>query len=156
MILLFKLGISFSLIGIFFHDFRSREVHILLFASLFLLSFSLTIYSGEHNWIDFSIKSIFVLVNLLLLMIYARLRLKSLSRLRESIGLGDIIFWLSILPFYRAQNFIILFCFSLIFSFIMHYVFLYFTMYKNRTVPLAGLQSLFWLITFWIQTISII
>ena len=82
-----------------------------------------------------------VLMILLVLQGYAKLKLK--TNLNTVFGLGDALFFLALCVSFPTVSFIIFFVFSLLFSLLLHFIF------KNKaadkTVPLAGYMSLFFI-----------
>lgn len=124
-----------------FQDFRERKVY------LWLLLITGSIMSYLH--IKNSHILVFlgnILVNLviiftvyLILLFYSNWKLK--RSITQTFGLGDILFFGILAVGFSTGSFLILFSFSLIFSLL---VFLTIkSRLKIKTVPLAGLQSLF-------------
>lgn len=81
----------------------------------------------------------FLSIIFLVLYLYTTLKLK--KSLLKTIGLGDLFFFIIIAMGFPTFAFLIIFSSSLIFSFIL-FIFLK-PRLTNKTVPLAGLQSLF-------------
>jgi len=59
------------------------------------------------------------------------------------IGLGDVLFFFSVTPLFKFIVFNIYFVTALIFSLIIHFIFQNKNWYNGKTVPLAGLMSLY-------------
>ncbi|NVK51286.1 MAG: hypothetical protein HWD85_00005 [Flavobacteriaceae bacterium] len=81
----------------------------------------------------------FISILLLILYLYTKIQMK--KKLSKSLGLGDVLFFLFLGVSFPTATFLVLFSGSLVFSLL---VFLLLKpILKEKTVPLAGLQSLF-------------
>lgn len=142
--LFIKIILSFALALILFQDYKERQVYWFLFpligllgGALFFKKVSIEIFINAVL-----INLIFVLFLLLIVLLYARLKLK--TNILNTIGLGDILFFLFSTVFFSSVSFIIIFISALIFSLLLH-------LYKKPsseyqvTVPLAGYMALFFL-----------
>jgi hypothetical protein len=79
-------------------------------------------------------------------MVYLYSKIKLQLNLKETIGLGDILFFIAIALSFATITFIITFVFALMFSLLLHLVIK--PNLQNKTVPLAGYMSLFYIVVF--------
>lgn len=146
MILILKFLLIITLLSITYQDLKEREVSFFLFILVGLLLGYF--HYAESVWevflISIAINVIVVLLILLILSIYSKLKLK--KNLNQTFGIGDALFFSALAIGFPTATFLVLFSFSLFFSFII------FLMLKRKlkqhTVPLAGFQALFLSIVF--------
>ena len=126
---------------LFYQDITERKVSIwILIIGIFLGG--LIHYWHQPQIVFFSnigVNSIFIALIFGTLWVYAKLKLK--KRIFEVFGMGDLFFFILLAVSLPILSFLILFVFSLIFSLLI-FILLKNT-FKEKTVPLAGLQSLF-------------
>ena len=144
--LLLKIILGLCLLSIFVQDLKERKVYLSLYvlsgglmSYLFYVETSLHLYF-IHVTINLSVVGLIILV----LYLYSRNVLgKPLS---ETFGTGDFCFFLALALGLSTVTFLVLFCFSLLFSALL------FVLMKSRmkmcTVPLAGYQALFFSLLF--------
>ncbi|MEM6719245.1 MAG: hypothetical protein AAF611_08035 [Bacteroidota bacterium] len=129
--------------GIFYQDIKDRSVYWFLFpivaCTAGYLYFTNTFF--ELFWRTATVNFGMILLILLVLHIYAKLKLK--SNLQDVFGLGDALLFIALCVAFPIVSFIIFFVFSLLLSLAIHIV-LKPTM-KVASVPLAGYMSLFFL-----------
>ncbi|WP_046744115.1 hypothetical protein [Kordia zhangzhouensis] len=138
-----KIILLLSLFGILFQDIKERNVYWFLFpivacaAGYLYFSNTFSALFWQTVMVNFGV----VVLILLVLQIYAKLRLK--TNLQNVFGLGDALLFFALCVSFPIASFIIFFVFSLLFSLMIHFVF------KNKTqlqtVPLAGYMSLFFI-----------
>jgi hypothetical protein len=141
MILVLKILFIGILLTIFYQDIRERKVTLILILSGIVLGGFL--HFQKQATIVFLSNS---MVNLIaislifsLLWLYTKFKLK--KRIQEVFGLGDLLFFCLLAVSLPIISFLVIFVFSLIFSL---FVFMLIkSSLKNKTVPLAGLQSIF-------------
>lgn len=126
---------------ILYQDFRYRRVTLLFFIIAIVLGFFLYLERTSFQFllINVTINSVFLFFIFCFLLLYSNLVLK--KRLKYSIGFGDFLFFFLLAVSFSTIVFLVLFSVSLIFS-----LFLFLVLkknLKNKTVPLAGFQSLF-------------
>ena len=146
MLYLLKIVCLFCLSAIIAQDFKERKVYTWL---LFMVGLCMPLfYYLETNTLDYFI-NIGINLGILLLIVgilffYSKLRFK--QHLGAVLGLGDLLFFITIAISFPMATFLVLFSCSLFFSLV---VFLFLTpVFKDKNVPLAGLQSLFFLLIF--------
>tara|TARA_R110002033_G_scaffold169674_4_gene210777 strand:+ start:543 stop:1046 length:504 start_codon:yes stop_codon:yes gene_type:complete len=141
--LLFILNCIFllGLILIVNQDFKNREVSILLFLVIGIVGGYLHYKTQYLNVFLLSLLINFstILILVFILLIYTKFVLK--MELKETIGLGDLFFFMVLAISFPTISFMMLFSMSFVFSLILFLVLK--TKMKNKTVPLAGLQALF-------------
>lgn len=122
-------------------DFLERKVFIWLFVGIGLLMplLYLTKTNTLSYFINIAYNLVILFVIISVLFIYSKLKLK--QPLLSGLGLGDILFFFIIAISFPLPSFLVLFSCSLIFSMILF--FLLRSRLKNKHVPLAGLQALF-------------
>ncbi len=134
------------LMAIIAQDFRERKVYLFLLIGLAIVM-ALFYYLKSDTLVYLSNISmnLTVLVVLMgILFLYSKFKLK--QTLSTALGLGDVLFFTVIAISFPVATFIIVFTCSLIFSLIL-YLLLKPTLSK-KSVPLAGLQALFFLLIF--------
>ncbi|WP_394973683.1 hypothetical protein [uncultured Croceitalea sp.] len=143
MILVLTLSALLILFCIAFQDFKERKVYWFLFPSLGLnlsvLYFS-TVPVVEIFWLNILLNSLIISLVLLSIFLVTKILFKK-PFLDYSFGLGDLLFFYAMALGFPTITFIVLFANALLFAFI---VFLVLKKYqKIKTVPLAGLMSIF-------------
>ncbi|MFT4095466.1 MAG: hypothetical protein QM640_17700 [Niabella sp.] len=137
------------LLSITWMDFKHRYVYLLIFAGLFIAIFSYSIM--QNNWqtimVQFTINSITVLLVVLVLMLYYRIKEKTAgSFFNQKLGTGDMVFWLCIAPLFSTVNFLLFFISSLLVILCISFCSLLLGKNKDRAIPLAGYQAILLLI----------
>ena len=132
------------LLAITIQDFLERKVFIWLFMSIGLLMplLYLTKTNTLSYFINIAYNLVILFVIISVLFIYSKLKLK--QPLLSGLGLGDMWFFFIIAISFPLSSFLVLFSCSLIFSLIL-FSFLRSSL-KNKHVPLAGLQALFFFV----------
>ncbi|WP_405567974.1 prepilin peptidase [Polaribacter sp. Asnod6-C07] len=129
---------------LFYQDIKERRV------SLWLLIFGLLL-GGTINFISLSNISFVInsLINLIFIALvfcflwgYAKLKMK--KQIFEVFGRGDLLFFIVLAVSLPILSFLMVFIFSIIFALIVFLILK--SKLKEDTVPLAGLQSLFFLL----------
>ena len=146
MLFLLKIICVCCLLAIITQDFRERKVYLSLLISLALVM-ALFYYLKSDTQLYLSNISMNLTVLLVLmgvLFLYSKFKLK--QDFNTALGLGDILFFIVIAVSFPIATFLILFSCSLIFTLI---IFLFIKpSLKDKNVPLAGLQALFFLFIF--------
>lgn len=136
-----KIVILFSLLGITYQDFKERTVFLWLLVasglSLGFTHFNNVFYQQFIFTTSVNIGIIIIIV--FVLFMYAEIILK--KDFKKTFGLGDFLFFMVLTIAFPTATFLVLFSFSLFFSLLLFYLFK--SRLKQKTVPLAGLQSLF-------------
>jgi len=146
MLFLLKISCLCCLTAIIAQDFRERKVYLLLLIILAIIM-ALFYYLKSDTLVylsNISINLTVLLVLMGILFLYSKLKLK--QTLNTALGLGDILFFVVIAISFPIATFLILFSCSLLFSLVL-FLFLKPNLSK-KSVPLAGLQALFFLLIF--------
>ena len=134
------------LIMVLIQDVRERKVYWFWFPIIALCAGTLLYRNTipEMFYITLLVNLAFVAVLLLVVMLYAKLKLKTAAA--NTFGLGDALLFLTLAFTFYTVPFIILFVFGLLFSLLLHLVVKHKS--KHHTVPLAGYLSLFFAIAY--------
>lgn len=125
---------------VLYQDFKSRLVYWFLYPIIGILAFAIQLYNIPLfiAVTNLGINLLFISLILFISAVYIKFRKLDF---KNTIGIGDILFFIFISGTFSTVSFLILFVFSLIFSLILHLVL------NNKkeqiTVPLAGYMSLF-------------
>lgn len=134
------------LFSIFYQDLKERKVYWFLFPLVAVVS-GLLFYNN-------TLRELFtrnVLINLaftafLLIVVYFYSKWKLKTSPKHVFGLGDTLLFICLAFSFASISFITLFVFSLIFSLVLHLILR--EKQKNKTVPLAGYMSLFFMLVY--------
>lgn len=123
-------------------DVKKRTIHIILPIAVFLLALAINLYNPYLDLYDILYNSCFILINIIGVITYFSFKEKKIiNPIDKMIGLGDIVFFISITPLFKLKGFILFFISGLIFSLFLHLIF---NVFKNKaTIPLAGYMALF-------------
>ncbi len=128
---------------VFIQDLKHRAIHI----SLPFLIGGIGVYiffSRNQNPLMLLYNFLFLLVTFFFLYVYLAIKQKKKLNPFNFIGLGDVLFFLAIIPFFSITNYILYFITGMLFS-IIFFSILQFTT-KNKLVPLAGLLAFYLII----------
>ncbi|KRB56708.1 hypothetical protein [Flavobacterium sp. Root186] len=125
---------------VLYQDFKSRLVYWFLYPIIGILAFAIQLHNLPLSiaLTNLGFNLIFVVLILAVSMMYVRFRKLDF---KNTIGIGDILFFLFIAGTFSIVSFLVLFVFSLLFSLILHLVLS--NKKEQSTVPLAGYMSLF-------------
>jgi hypothetical protein len=140
----------FILLLIFLQDLASRSVYWFLFpllaAMLFWLHF-LQAASLAAIWQPCLINIAFLVLQLLLLTVYFSIKNKKLVNIGNGLlGLGDILFLLSITFYLSTLNFLLFYIMSLTCILLLWLITQLAFRKKNEQIPLAGLQAILFIV----------
>jgi hypothetical protein len=138
---LFKILSLCCLLLIAIQDFKERKVYLwLLICGIAFMSQQFFYNVEVEIFLSNALLNLsIILVILGILYLYTNFKLK--IKFSKALGLGDILFFLGIAISFPAMTFILLFSFSLLFAFVLFLILK--PILKMNTVPLAGLQALF-------------
>jgi hypothetical protein len=125
---------------VLYQDFKSRLVYWFLYPIIGVLAFAIQLQNLPVSiaLTNLGFNLLFVVLILLVSTLYIKFRNLDF---KNTIGIGDILFFLFIAGTFSIVSFLILFVFSLVFSLILHIVLN--NKKEQTTVPLAGYMSLF-------------
>lgn len=144
---LLSLILIIILIPIIIEDFRSRKISLIWLFGILINSIILQMFT-KVSFSDLifhtSINLCIVAVNYGILTVYFSIKNKKLINLSNYyLGLGDVIFLISVSFLFSPLNFVCFIIFSLFFTLLYTLFARLVSLNKFKTVPLAGLQSLF-------------
>ncbi|PJJ11129.1 type IV leader peptidase family protein [Flavobacterium sp. 1] len=135
-------GLLLCLLIVFFQDWKYRAIHVVLPLLIFLSSYFIIRQENKLSNKIMLLNICFFLITLSILTIYMSLKNKRfLNPFQNYFGLGDLLFYIAITPFFNNKNYILFFILSMFFA-----ICLQFTLrkkMKHDTVPLAGFSALF-------------
>jgi len=130
-----------NLLSCVYQDVKDRTIHLIWFGLILIITSSINYLIG-NNWIDSLFALLFLIVNVSVLFLYISFKNKKKINIFEShLGLGDVLFFVAIIPLFSLRNFVLYFILGMIVSMIFHLLFNKFQ--KHLTIPLAGYLSLF-------------
>lgn len=126
---------------VFIQDLKFRAIHVMLPAILFILGLVI-FYIAQKEWMLLGYNALFLVSTFAGLYVYLMIKNKTvITSLSKTMGLGDILFFIAVVPFFGFHNYILYFITGMLFSII---GFLLIRMLsKTNLVPLAGLLSLY-------------
>lgn len=129
------------LLIIFFQDLKFRAIHIVLPFFLGILGAYLFYLRGlSANILLYNLS--FLAITFSGLFVYLTVKRRSLPNILDHVGLGDLLFFVAIVPYFSTSNFIIFFIGGLLFTIVLHLVLI--RLVKGfELVPLAGFVALF-------------
>jgi len=140
------------LVVISFQDIKNRQISIFLFPSIFILGILGAWYAESINFqVMFNILYCLGMVAILFSYLGYKYKLSINDFFDQFFGIGDLLFWLAVTPFFQFDSYILLLTFSFLFAFFLHLI----LPLKNKHIPLAGFQAIFFLIYFgWVTFIN--
>ncbi|MBS1520708.1 MAG: hypothetical protein JST50_06925 [Bacteroidetes bacterium] len=130
---------------IFFQDIKSRSVYWILFPALTGLLLGLRYFQNSGsilNWQSALFNVGFLIVQLLLVTFYFSIKNRKLTNItNELLGLGDVLFILSIAFYLPIFNYLFFYIVSLITVLASWICWQSITSNNNKHIPLAGLQA---------------
>jgi len=141
MLILGKILLFVALFFIVIQDFKERQVYLWLFLVTGITMALLHLHDSmiQIFLINISINLLIIFIIIAVLYFYATIKMK--KDLQQTLGLGDILFFMVLAIGFSTGTFLVLFTFSLIFSLVFYLAAK--SNLKYKTVPLAGLQALF-------------
>ena len=135
------------LLVICYQDFTARLVYWFLFPFIGIILGTLHYMSVTNSFFLYSVfaNTLLVFSILSILYLYAKFFMKK-HFLNHSLGLGDILFFFALGVGFPTITFVILFVYSIFFS-----LFIFLVLKRNlklKTIPLAGLMSMFFIMVF--------
>lgn len=144
-----KIALLSLLVIVVVQDIRHRAIHFLLPIVLFVVGM-LRFYLLELNYVELSINTLFLGLLMMGLFLYVSLKSRQLvNPINTFIGIGDIVFFVAIIPLFYSTPYILFFSTGMVFSILTH---LLFTKDKERHVPLAGYLSIYLVLLMFIDS----
>lgn len=135
-----KLLLVFVFAIVLYQDYKDRLVYWFLYPVIGILAFVIQLYTVPAKAAIFNLAVNLVFVSLILGVSFLYTKFRNLKFI-NTIGIGDILFFIFITGTFSILSFLVLFVFALFFSLILHLVLS--TKKEVQTVPLAGYMSLF-------------
>ncbi|MCO6147918.1 hypothetical protein [Flavobacterium sp. NRK1] len=129
--------------AIIYQDLKYRHLHVLWPIILFAAgTYIVMTGSNKDNGITLiAINSAFLLFTFFVLIAYMSLKNKAfINPFKNYFGLGDLLFYLAITPFFLLTNYILFFISSMVFSIIVFFIFK--KIINKENIPLAGYASI--------------
>lgn len=145
--IILKIVLVSALFLTFVQDLKERKIYWIWIPCIAIAS-GLLFYTNtlpELFLMSIVLNLCFVSILLLVIFMYARLKLK--TNLKHVIGLGDVLLFITFSISFSTVSFIVTFLGALIFSLILHLALKNYSQ-MHTTVPLAGYMSLFFLASF--------
>lgn len=125
---------------VLFQDFKNRLVYWFLYPIIGILAFVIQLYSVPIQIALFNSGFNLLFIVLILGVSFVYIKIRKLD-FKNSIGIGDVLFFIFISCTFSIVSFLVLFVFALLFSLVLHFVLN--IKKEQQTVPLAGYMSLF-------------
>ncbi len=125
---------------VFVQDMKYRAIHIGLPLALALLGVAVFVYN-KYPLLVLWHNLLFLIITFVGLYAYISLKERKFSNPFKSIGLGDFLFFVAVMPYFSTPNFILYFVSGMLFSIIVFLVIKSIT--KSNLVPLAGLLAIY-------------
>ena len=128
------------LLLVFIQDMKYRAIHVLLPLGIIIIGFVFFLretYAIVFLWHNF----LFLILTCAGLYVYLLLKFKEFVNPFKSIGLGDFLFFIAVLPYFSTSNYILYFITGMFFSIFSFLIIK--TIKKTNLVPLAGLLALY-------------
>jgi len=126
---------------VFIQDLKLRAIHILL--PIFILIFGLISYfNNGYSPIGLGYSLAFLIITFGGLYLYLSAKNRRLTNpFKKNMGLGDVLFFVAVIPFFSSYNYILFFITGMLFSILGFLVIK--LVVKTDLVPLAGLLALY-------------
>ena len=146
MLLFLKIVLTLCLWTVVYQDVKERKVYLwILITTMFFTGFLHYQHTVPEQFLTTILLNIgVVIVIVFILFLYAKFKIK--LALQDTFGFGDLLFFLAIALGFPTITFVVLFSFSLFFSLLLFLVVK--KKLKHKTVPLAGMQALFFSLIF--------
>jgi len=129
-----------TLLAVVFQDLKHRAIHVVL-PILLCIGAITRFLILEYAISELLFTVVFLVLVLLGLFIYTSIKSKRIiNPVDSSIGLGDIVFFIAVIPLFFSTTYILFFSTGMLFSIVCH---LLFTKNKAAHVPLAGYLSIY-------------
>ena len=138
------LSICIALIVLAFQDFKSLSIGLQPLVVLFV--FSLVLALRQSNALSILQSSfacmLFLLMQFVVLELYFRFKHGQFFGLDKMIGVGDLLFYLAVIPIMNFSNYLLYFCVSIIAALVIGVFVKWFYKHKNPKIPLAGTAAI--------------
>ncbi|WP_396591869.1 hypothetical protein [Allomuricauda sp. R78024] len=131
------------LLLIFVQDLKHRAIHITL--PVLVAAIGLYFFISEHR--DYTIigyNFFFLLITFVGLYLYLVIKNNKIINLFLSVGVGDLLFFVAVIPYFSTINYILYFITGMMFSILVFIIIKILS--KTELVPLAGLLAIYFMI----------
>lgn len=126
---------------VFIQDLKLRAIHILLPVFILILGL-VTYFKAGYSVIGLLYSLAFLLVTFGGLYLYLSAKNRRLTNpFKKNMGLGDVLFFSAVIPFFSLHNYILFFITGMLFSIVGFLIIK--LIVKTNLVPLAGLLALY-------------
>ena len=127
-----------------YQDFKDRAISWYLPLLIVLTGFLAAVFNDAVFWKDYLASLCFVVLQLFGLFVYLAVKSKTVKihLTRDFLGLGDILFFLAVIPFFSFKVYVVLMISGLLFSFLAQRLVYLFK--RVDSVPLAGWLSVYY------------
>ncbi|MEP2936719.1 MAG: hypothetical protein ABJM06_10050 [Gilvibacter sp.] len=134
-----NIAFAIATLGITYQDFKARAIHVLFLVLLICLGvFDAMIAQRDWNQVLFSLG--FTTLVMGGMCVYVWLKTKRFTNpLVAHIGLGDVLFFLAVMPFFTFYSYMVFFISGLVISLVLMLVLRRFI--SANAIPLAGILS---------------
>ena len=130
-----------SLLLIVIQDLKYRHIHVFLPLVIFVVALCFLYIKGLRDYTIPIYNIGFFILIFTVLIIYMSIKNKSyLNPFTHYFGLGDVLYFIAITPFFVLHNYILFFIFSMLFAIVLKLLFK--SKMKNDSIPLAGFSAL--------------
>lgn len=129
--------------AIIYQDLKYRHLHILWPIIIFITGIYdlFTKFNSQNSIMLVITNGGFLLLTFVVLVGYMGLKNKGFENPFENyFGLGDLLFYIAVTPFFMLTNYVLFFIFSMIFSIMIYLVFK--KLLDKNSIPLAGYASI--------------
>lgn len=143
MLLAINIIVFCTLLFVIFQDLKYRSIHVALPIVLFIAALG-KFFLLEGPATELITTAIFLSIVLIVLFVYVSIKSKKIiNPIDGVIGLGDIVFFVAIIPLFYSTSYVLYFTTGMFFSVLCHFLF---NKRKAMHVPLAGYLSIYLLI----------
>ena len=133
-------------------DWKYRRIHVVL--PILVFAIGMFMVNGFVIYKAILVNVAFFIIVFSSLVLYMSLKAKAfLNPLEHYFGLGDVLFYLAITPFFNVKQYAVFFIASMIFALVMQGIVKKHS--NHTTVPLAGFSSLLLFIVMLIDAVSV-
>ena len=146
-----NISIIITLLLLVYQDIKQRAIHVILPIILLGLGlFKFFMYGNNYN--ELFTTSIFLSLVLIGLGLYVSVKHRAfVNPIDSSIGLGDIVFFIAIIPLFYSTTYVFFFISGMFLSVLGHLIF---NKRKHLHVPLAGYLSIYLVLVISINTFT--
>ncbi|MBC8756045.1 hypothetical protein H2O64_15310 [Kordia sp. YSTF-M3] len=140
---------------IIFQDFKYRAIHAITIIGIGIVATILNYLEPTLTFFDMLQSISFLIITSIAFMIYQTIKQKTFQNpIDQSIGLGDLLFFIVITPLFQVHQYILFFIVGLLISAGLFMISK--SILKEQTIPLAGYLSFLLIICFGLKILNIV